>query len=52
MYKSESNLISPAGSLVVNYPYDDDEQGMAIYSKSPDDAVFQQLALSYSKVEI
>lgn len=37
------------GSLVVNYPYDDDEQGMAIYSKSPDDAVFQQLALSYSK---
>ncbi|OXB73345.1 UNVERIFIED_CONTAM: hypothetical protein H355_016999 [Colinus virginianus] len=37
------------GSLVVNYPYDDDEQGMAIYSTSPDDAVFQQLALSYSK---
>ncbi|XP_052544555.1 carboxypeptidase D [Tympanuchus pallidicinctus] len=37
------------GSLVVNYPYDDDEQGVAIYSKSPDDAVFQQLALSYSK---
>lgn len=52
VYKSESNLISTAGSLVVNYPYDDDEQGMAIYSKSPDDAVFQQLALSYSKVEI
>ncbi|XP_075024719.1 carboxypeptidase D [Calonectris borealis] len=37
------------GSLVVNYPFDDDEQGIAIYSKSPDDAVFQQLALSYSK---
>uniref|UniRef100_A0A8B9J038 Carboxypeptidase D n=3 Tax=Amazona TaxID=12929 RepID=A0A8B9J038_9PSIT len=37
------------GSLVVNYPFDDDEQGVAIYSKSPDDAVFQQLALSYSK---
>ncbi|NXF34997.1 CBPD Carboxypeptidase, partial [Nyctibius bracteatus] len=37
------------GSLVVNYPFDDDEQGIAVYSKSPDDAVFQQLALSYSK---
>ncbi|XP_007935752.1 carboxypeptidase D [Orycteropus afer afer] len=37
------------GSLVVNYPYDDDEQGLATYSKSPDDAVFQQIALSYSK---
>ncbi|XP_003469743.2 carboxypeptidase D [Cavia porcellus] len=37
------------GSLVVNYPFDNDEQGLAIYSKSPDDAVFQQLALSYSK---
>ncbi|XP_069883506.1 carboxypeptidase D [Dipodomys merriami] len=37
------------GSLVVNYPFDDDEQGIATYSKSPDDAVFQQIALSYSK---
>ncbi|NXU81314.1 CBPD Carboxypeptidase, partial [Oreotrochilus melanogaster] len=37
------------GSLVVNYPFDDDEEGIAIYSKSPDDAMFQQLALSYSK---
>ncbi|XP_075052989.1 carboxypeptidase D [Mixophyes fleayi] len=37
------------GSLVVNYPYDDDEEGMSMYSKSPDDVVFQQLALSYSK---
>ncbi|KAM8976149.1 carboxypeptidase D [Pelodytes ibericus] len=37
------------GSLVVNYPYDDDEKGVSMYSKSPDDAVFQQLALSYSK---
>lgn len=34
------------GSLVVNYPFDDDEQGLATYSKSPDDAVFQQIALS------
>jgi hypothetical protein len=43
-------LISFVGSLVVNYPFDDDEQGIATYSKSPDDAVFQQIALSYSKV--
>lgn len=41
-----------AGSLVVNYPFDDDEQGIAIYSKSPDDAVFQKLALAYSKVKL
>ncbi|KAJ1071639.1 hypothetical protein K5549_001931 [Capra hircus] len=39
------------GTLVVNYPFDDDEQGIAMYSKSPDDAVFQQIALSYSKKE-
>ncbi|XP_053313003.1 carboxypeptidase D [Spea bombifrons] len=37
------------GSLVVNYPYDDDEKGASMYSKSPDDTVFQQLALAYSK---
>ncbi|XP_029467086.1 carboxypeptidase D [Rhinatrema bivittatum] len=37
------------GSLVVNYPYDDDERGLAVYSKSPDDAIFQQLALAYSE---
>ncbi|MEE6468602.1 hypothetical protein FKM82_008326 [Ascaphus truei] len=37
------------GSLVVNYPYDDDNKRLSTYSKSPDDAVFQQLALSYSK---
>ncbi|KAM5180089.1 carboxypeptidase D [Mantella aurantiaca] len=37
------------GSLVVNYPFDDDEKGLSMYSKSPDDSVFQQLALSYSK---
>nr|XP_028564224.1 carboxypeptidase D [Podarcis muralis] len=37
------------GSLVVNYPYDDDQQGVATYSRSPDDAVFQQIALSYAK---
>lgn len=36
----------------MNYPFDDDEQGLATYSKSPDDAVFQQIALSYSKVSL
>ncbi|XP_043910412.1 carboxypeptidase D [Protopterus annectens] len=37
------------GSLVVNYPYDDSVQGIATYSRCPDDAVFQQLALAYSE---
>ncbi|OCT91125.1 hypothetical protein XELAEV_18014180mg [Xenopus laevis] len=37
------------GSLVVNYPFDDDEKGVSKYSKSPDDPVFQHLSLSYSK---
>ncbi|XP_020374272.2 carboxypeptidase D [Rhincodon typus] len=37
------------GSLVVNYPYDDDAEGIIVYSKSPDDAIFRQLALSFAK---
>ncbi|XP_078080962.1 carboxypeptidase D-like [Mustelus asterias] len=37
------------GSLVVNYPYDDDKEGIILYSKSPDDAIFKQLALSFAK---
>ncbi|KAF7244400.1 Carboxypeptidase D [Varanus komodoensis] len=37
------------GSLVVNYPYDDNRQGVAAYSRSPDDDVFRQIALSYAK---
>uniref|UniRef100_A0A4W3IJ27 Carboxypeptidase D, a n=1 Tax=Callorhinchus milii TaxID=7868 RepID=A0A4W3IJ27_CALMI len=36
------------GSLVVNYPYDDAE-GITLYSKCPDDAIFRQLAISFSK---
>ncbi|KAL7986870.1 hypothetical protein Chor_005789 [Crotalus horridus] len=40
------------GSLVVNYPFDDDQLGIATYSKSPDDAVFQQLALTYAKENV
>ncbi|KAG7321908.1 hypothetical protein KOW79_014766 [Hemibagrus wyckioides] len=37
------------GSLVVNYPYDDDPEGVSRYSSSPDDAVFKMVALAYSR---
>ncbi|XP_055343497.1 carboxypeptidase D-like [Paramacrobiotus metropolitanus] len=40
------------GSLVANYPFDDLQQnptGPAVYSQSPDDAVFKQLAEAYSQ---
>ncbi|MGH0183337.1 UNVERIFIED_CONTAM: hypothetical protein FKN15_011876 [Acipenser sinensis] len=37
------------GSLVVNYPYDDDAEGVVAYSKSADDAVFKMVSLAYSK---
>ncbi|XP_054714208.1 carboxypeptidase D-like [Uloborus diversus] len=37
------------GSLVANYPYDDNKDEIdGLYSKSPDDAVFRQLASVYS----
>ncbi len=36
------------GSLVANYPYDDTADGQSAYSKSPDDALFRELALTYS----
>lgn len=38
------------GSLVVNYPYDDDPEGISRYSGSPDDATFKMVALAYSRV--
>uniref|UniRef100_A0A3Q3LCT9 Carboxypeptidase D, a n=1 Tax=Mastacembelus armatus TaxID=205130 RepID=A0A3Q3LCT9_9TELE len=37
------------GSLVVNYPYDDDKEGTIQYSQSPDDKVFQQVSRAYSQ---
>ncbi|XP_051253108.1 carboxypeptidase D [Dicentrarchus labrax] len=37
------------GSLVVNYPYDDDRKGITQYSQSPDDKVFQQVSKAYSQ---
>ncbi|XP_078681338.1 carboxypeptidase D-like isoform X2 [Branchiostoma floridae x Branchiostoma belcheri] len=36
------------GNLVADYPFDDSPKGHAVYSKCPDDAIFQQLAKSYS----
>ncbi|XP_067222221.1 carboxypeptidase D [Chanodichthys erythropterus] len=37
------------GSLVVNYPFDDNLEDVVRYSKSSDDAVFRMLALAYSQ---
>lgn len=38
------------GSLVANYPFDDNPTGRSEYSKSPDDDVFKELAKIYSLV--
>ncbi|CAL8345725.1 unnamed protein product [Arctogadus glacialis] len=37
------------GSLVVNYPYDDDREGVSKYSKCPDDEVFHQVSRAYAQ---
>ena len=36
------------GALVANYPYDNSESDVAVYTISPDDTTFRQLALAYS----
>jgi carboxypeptidase D len=36
------------GALVANYPYDSRKDGRSKYSRSPDDDIFRQLALTYS----
>lgn len=36
------------GALVANYPYDNSETGRSVYSESPDDDIFRQVALAYS----
>lgn len=39
------------GSLVANYPWDDNPQGRSgLYSKCPDDEIFKKLAKAYSFV--
>lgn len=38
-----------SGALVVSYPYDDSPSGQSIYSSTPDDDVFRQLAKAYSE---
>ena len=40
------------GSLVANYPYDDTFSGQIDYAPSEDNAVFRELALTYSKVNL
>ena len=37
------------GALVANYPYDNSLSGLSMYTYSPDDDIFKQLALAYSK---
>ncbi len=37
------------GALVANYPYDNSLSGHSVYTASPDDDIFRQVALAYSK---
>ena len=37
------------GALVANYPYDNSYSGNDVYTASPDDDIFRELSLSYSR---
>lgn len=37
------------GALVANYPYDNSNNGQSHYTTSPDDDIFQEIALAYSR---
>lgn len=37
------------GALVANYPYDSSKSGRNVYTASPDDDIFRQVCLAYSK---
>ena len=37
------------GALVANYPFDDSSSGRSVYTRSPDDDIFRQVSLAYSK---
>lgn len=39
------------GSMLANYPYDDTKNGISVYSKSPDDKIFQVISEAYSLVK-
>lgn len=47
-----SLVLCNVGSLVVNYPFDDNKERIigSLYSKSPDDEVFKQISRAYSEV--
>lgn len=40
------------GTIVANYPFDDNKNFKSTYSKSPDDETFKQLARAYASVSI
>ena len=37
------------GALVANYPYDSSKSGKSVYTACPDDDIFRQVSLAYSK---
>ena len=37
------------GALVANYPYDNSRTGASVYTQCPDDDIFRQISLTYSR---